>query len=99
MAVFKLLAILLLLITCSLASQISTPINETPDQTIGEKKQVEHIADMKLQIPLVLSGFVAAVVTSVPGATSYVVPTAFSTSIYSSYYGEYLNSSLRGPSQ
>lgn len=44
---------------------------------------------MKPQIPLLASAAVAAVAdASVPGATTFVVPTAFPTTVYSSYYGE-----------
>lgn len=50
---------------------------------------------MKHQVPLFVSAAVAAVadasmpsIASVPGAASYVVPTAFPTTVYSSYYGE-----------
>ncbi|ROW08824.1 hypothetical protein VMCG_02745 [Cytospora schulzeri] len=41
---------------------------------------------MKVQIPLMLSSLVAVTDAGLPGATSYVVPTAFPTSVYSSYY-------------
>lgn len=45
---------------------------------------------MKPQIPLLASAAVAAAVDhGVPGATSYVVPTAFPTTVYSSYYGKH----------
>lgn len=56
---------------------------------------------MKNQIPLLVSAAVAAAsdasvpsvpsvpgVPGVPGVISYVVPTAFPTTVYSSYYGE-----------
>lgn len=44
---------------------------------------------MKPQITLLASAAVAAVADpNVPGATSFVVPTAFPTTVYSSYYGE-----------
>lgn len=50
---------------------------------------------MKHQVPLFVSAAVAAVadasmpsIASVPGAASYVVPTAFPTTVYSSYYGK-----------
>lgn len=44
---------------------------------------------MKPQIPMLVSAaLVAANEPSAPGAASYVVPTAFPTSVYSSYYGE-----------
>lgn len=49
---------------------------------------------MKHQIPLFASAAVAAAadvsVPSAPGVISYVVPTAFPTTVYSSYYGETL---------
>lgn len=44
---------------------------------------------MKPQIPILASAAaVVAADASVPGATSYVVPTAFPTTVYSSYYGK-----------
>lgn len=44
---------------------------------------------MKPQIPFLASAaVVAAADRSAPGAISYVVPTAFPTTVYSSYYGE-----------
>lgn len=44
---------------------------------------------MKPQFPFMASTAVAAVVDAgVPGAASYVVPTAFPTTIYSSFYGK-----------
>lgn len=46
---------------------------------------------MKPQIPFLASAAgVVATDASLPGATSYVVPTAFPTAVYSSYYGKVL---------
>lgn len=54
---------------------------------------------MKPQIPLLASAAIAAAadasVAGVPGVASYVVGTAFPTTVYSSYYGEALMATRR----
>lgn len=53
-----------------------------------------EFVNMKFQIPLLLASAAAtqaASDTSLPGEASFVVPTAFPTSVYQSYYGKSLH--------
>lgn len=82
-------------VTTNLASPISSFNLEVSNPEIKLRKQPGPIVDMRFLTPFIASNIVvAATDATVPGSTAYIVPTAFPTSVYSSYYGNVPTSEL-----